>query len=301
MTGDTELQTVRQLNMHETVSTTRHLNPVRSFWSDHRHRTRRTGDIAELYHENTKLTDRMQHRLALTVQAFEKPGMDRLERDIAPDHYDRPLITLPPPREINTDLDKTLADRRSSRTFDERSLTPQTVATMLAASCGTLRRADSDDASSRYRRPYPSAGALYPIECYCAIGNVETFDPGLYYYSQKKHGLRVLDTDAGVTPIDEAFAGADVFADWGAGLVLIFSGVFARTTAKYGPRGYRYVLQESGHLAQNVLLAATGLELAAVPLAAFDDRRMNRVLGVDGVNEAVVYTLAIGTLSGGTQ
>ncbi|MFB6300414.1 MAG: SagB family peptide dehydrogenase [Halobacteriales archaeon] len=295
MPSDTELQTLRQLNMHETVSTTHRLNPIRSFWTDHRHRTRRTGDIAELYHENTKLTDRMQQRLALTMQAFEDPGMERLEQDIAPDHYDRELCSLPSPGNLNVDLGTALATRRSDRSFAERSLTPQTVATVLAMGCGVTRRERTDDGTHRYRRSYPSAGALYPVECYCAIGNVDSFTSGLYYYSQRKHGMRLLDTDAGVRAVDDAFAGPDVFAEWDASMVVILSGVIARTTAKYGPRGYRYVLQESGHIAQNLLVVATGLGLGAVPLAAFDDHRMNRVIGADGVNEAVVYTLAIGT------
>ena len=39
----------------------------------------------------------------------------------------------------------------------------------------------------------------------------------------------------------------------------IFTGVFERAQAKYGERGYRFVLLEAGHAAGNVLLVAHSL------------------------------------------
>jgi nitroreductase len=49
-------------------------------------------------------------------------------------------------------------------------------------------------------------------------------------------------------------------------------------------------------VAQNVLLAATGLELAAVPIGGFYDRRTDEFLDLDGVSESTVYTVAVGRL-----
>src|SRR6185437_16084667 len=48
------------------------------------------------------------------------------------------------------------------------------------------------------------------------------------------------------------------------------------------------------HVAQNVLLAATALGLAAVPLGAFYDRRTDTFLALDGVNESTLYAIAVG-------
>ena len=45
---------------------------------------------------------------------------------------------------------------------------------------------------------------------------------------------------------------------------------------------------------QNILLAATALDLAAVPIAGYFDRRLDRLLHVDGVTESTVYGVAIG-------
>jgi SagB-type dehydrogenase family enzyme len=70
--------------------------------------------------------------------------------------------------------------------------------------------------------------------------------------------------------------------------------VFGRTRFKYGLRGYRFALLEAGHVAQNVVLTATALGLAAVPLGGFYDRPTDEFLGLDGVNESTLYTIALG-------
>jgi len=79
-----------------------------------------------------------------------------------------------------------------------------------------------------------------------------------------------------------------------ANLLLVIAAVFERTLIKYGPRGYRYVLLEAGHAAQNVCLGAVESGLAAVCLGGFDDGAMNRAVGLDGRQEAAVYCLAVG-------
>ena len=81
---------------------------------------------------------------------------------------------------------------------------------------------------------------------------------------------------------------------WSAAAVVLIAAIFGRTRFKYGLRGYRFALLEAGHVAQNVLLAATALGLAAVPLGAFYDRRMDAFLGLDGVNESSLYAIALG-------
>ncbi len=66
----------------------------------------------------------------------------------------------------------------------------------------------------------------------------------------------------------------------GAAAVIAVGAVYERTGRKYGDRGRRYVHMEAGHAAQNVLLQATALELAAVPVAAFDDDSVHEVLAL---------------------
>jgi SagB-type dehydrogenase family enzyme len=74
--------------------------------------------------------------------------------------------------------------------------------------------------------------------------------------------------------------------------------MFWRSRFKYGQRAYRFTLLEAGHVAQNALLAAAALGLAAVPLGGFYDRKVDAFLGVDGLQEAALYLLPVGSAAG---
>jgi SagB-type dehydrogenase family enzyme len=78
------------------------------------------------------------------------------------------------------------------------------------------------------------------------------------------------------------------------GAVLFVTMILQRMRPKYQDRSYRYGLLEAGHLGENAYLAATEMGLGACGIGAFMDDAMNEMLGVDGVEEAVVYMLAVG-------
>ena len=76
--------------------------------------------------------------------------------------------------------------------------------------------------------------------------------------------------------------------------MVALTGMFWRSRFKYGDRAYRFTLIEAGHVAQNLLLAAAALRLAAVPVGGFYDRAVDAVLGVDGIYEASLYLVPVG-------
>jgi SagB-type dehydrogenase family enzyme len=79
-----------------------------------------------------------------------------------------------------------------------------------------------------------------------------------------------------------------------AAAIVAIVAVFWRSRFKYGLRGYRFALLEAGHVAQNLLLACTAADLPAVPLGGFFDARLNRLIDLNGVDEAAVYAVALG-------
>ena len=81
--------------------------------------------------------------------------------------------------------------------------------------------------------------------------------------------------------------------DTSAALVVV-TAVFWRSRIKYGLRGYRFALLEAGHLVQTIQLAATDLGLSALPVGGFFDRRLDELVGADGLDEAAVYAVALG-------
>jgi SagB-type dehydrogenase family enzyme len=103
--------------------------------------------------------------------------------------------------------------------------------------------------------------------------------------------------EIGQTDQREALAEAAVGQSWveqGAA-VLVFVGIYERTTAKYGSRGRQYVHMEAGHAAQNVYLQATALDLGTVAVGAFDDAAVQRVIGL-GADEVPLYLMPVGHL-----
>jgi SagB-type dehydrogenase family enzyme len=118
----------------------------------------------------------------------------------------------------------------------------------------------------------------------------------LYHYNVLDHSLEVVRLgdfrgDLRRLFLDEPRVSA-------AGAVLIFAAVFRRTLVRYGARGYRYVLLEAGHAAQNACLVAGSLGLGSLCLGGFFDARLNRFLGIDGVSEAALYGVAVGRPAG---
>jgi SagB-type dehydrogenase family enzyme len=76
-------------------------------------------------------------------------------------------------------------------------------------------------------------------------------------------------------------------------VVFAVIGVAARTEAKYGALAAGFVEREAGHAAQNMLLQATALGLAAVPVGAFDPAAVARLLALPPGHD-VLYLIPVG-------
>jgi len=146
-------------------------------------------------------------------------------------------------------------------------------------------------------RAVPSGGALYPLELYVAALRIEGLEPGLYHFDPLAPALAVVHDSLGADDVSPLSTYPEIVA--GSAAVLFIAAVFGRTRFKYGMRGYRFALLEAGHVAQNVLLTATAFGLGAVPLGGYYDRLTDEFLGLDGVNESTLYTVAVGSLPDG--
>jgi SagB-type dehydrogenase family enzyme len=65
-------------------------------------------------------------------------------------------------------------------------------------------------------------------------------------------------------------------------VALVIAGVYETTAVKYGRRATRYVDFEAGCAAQNAALQAVALGLGTVVVGAFDDARVQSVVGLAG-------------------
>ena len=88
---------------------------------------------------------------------------------------------------------------------------------------------------------------------------------------------------------------ADQPVEGAAFFVLLFLDFTRLSLSKYGKKAYRLALLEAGHLAQNVLLAASAFGLATLPVCGFDDEGISRTAGLRYPEQPVVYALAVGS------
>jgi SagB-type dehydrogenase family enzyme len=135
-------------------------------------------------------------------------------------------------------------------------------------------------------RTAPSAGALYPLEVYVAT------EEGLFQYQPEGHQLLPLDQDDVRTALYQAALRQEAVRQ--APAVFVVTAIYERTAQKYGAeRSPRYVHLEAGHAAQNLLLQAVALGLGAVPIGAFEDKRVQEVLAIPEDHQPL-YLIPVG-------
>ena len=140
------------------------------------------------------------------------------------------------------------------------------------------------------RRTYPSGGAFYPIETYVIVRRGSGLEPAAYHYHPKAHALEKLWN---VPDQLNLFSGFNYWAE-GARAIILFTGSWWKNAAKYEDFGYLLGVLETGHMAQNVLLAASALDMAACPLGGLNDHRAVELLDLDPYREQPVYAIALG-------
>jgi SagB-type dehydrogenase family enzyme len=122
--------------------------------------------------------------------------------------------------------------------------------------------------------------------------NVSGLPVGLYHYSALENSLGRLATWP--LPSPGMMLAGQHWAD-AAGAIVFLIANFGRTAWKYEhPTGYRVVLVEAGHIAQNLLLSATQSGMTGVPTTAVADSLVEFALGIDGGVADVVYAIALG-------
>jgi SagB-type dehydrogenase family enzyme len=149
-----------------------------------------------------------------------------------------------------------------------------------------------DETLKVYKNVTPSGGALYPIEVYLAIFNVNGIEKGLYHYYPVGHLLEKIKFGDFREELEECFITKETIQS--ANFVFLMTAVFNRNQVKYGERGYRYTLFEAGHIAQNVYLSSNAMDIGAVALGGFNDDLLNDFLGIDGEEESAIYALVLG-------
>lgn len=237
--------------------------------------------IGERFHYETAQTwkgvigDMFRSKPKMPPQYKTYPGSKKME--------------LPKPEYRGITLEEAIEKRRSVRNYSDKAITMAQLSQLIFAAQGV-----TGHMYGKALRTAPSAGALYPFEVYVVVNNVEDLPRGIYHYSVLDHVLELVKDGDFRSKITNAGLQQEMLGD--AGVTFVLSAIFDRVRHKYGERGYRYTYIEAGHISQNLYLQSVSLGLGSVCAGAFLDEKVNKLIGVDGRAEAVIYLHAVGCL-----
>lgn len=227
----------------------------------------------------------------------QEKGLPQPPLEVPPDP-DKPFIDLPGPETIDIpplDLRTAIEHRRSVRSYAREPLSLAELAFLLWCTQGVQRVAGTYATF----RTVPSAGARHALETYLLVNDVEGLDPGLYRYLALSHRLQQLDTDPTLAVrIMEACLDQQFIVR--SGVTFLWVAVPYRMTWRYTERGHRELHKDAGHACQNLYLAAEAVGCGVCAIAAYDDDTMAEILGIDGVEQFLIYLATVGKRGAGS-
>ena len=204
-----------------------------------------------------------------------------------------PVIHLPKPEHWKLSsslLEETIAGRRSLRRFSSAPLSLEELSWLLWCSQGVQKVIPQSTI-----RTVPSAGARHPLDTYVLLNRVKGLNAGLYRYIALEHAVAPVRLDAKIGDLlQEACVGQDMVMT--AATTFFWVADVYRSAWRYSERAWRYVFLDAGHVCQNLYLGAVSVECGVCAIAAFEDEKLNPLLGVDGEKQFAVYAAVVGKL-----
>lgn len=202
-----------------------------------------------------------------------------------------PAIPLPTSNApITNKFEAIIQNRVTAQNMAPSNITLEQWRTILHFAYGETRSNKNDPYIPRPFRTVPSGGALYPLELYFfSNGFIQGLEAGLYHYSPSKNQVELVkkgDISDEIASCLVAFQ-SNLAHDTAA--IIFITAMFNRSIFKYRDRGYRFVLIEAGHVAQNINLTATALDLGVINIGGYHDRLIDKLLKLDGLNHSTIY------------
>jgi len=187
------------------------------------------------------------------------------------------------------DLPALIERRATRRNYSDQPLAMDELSFLLWATQGIKELRDQ----AATLRTVPSAGARHAFETILLINAVAGIAPGFYRYLASLHYLVPLHLgEDGAQRAAAAALNQEHVARSAATFFWVV--VTERMIWRYGERGYRYLHLDAGHVCQNLYLAAEAIGCGVCAIGSFDDEATNRLLGLDGAEQFVIYMATVG-------
>ena len=187
------------------------------------------------------------------------------------------------------DLVSAMENRRSRRKYRSQPLSLEELSFLLWATQGIRRKVDDGTAF----RTVPSAGCRHAFETYLCVLNVSGLERGIYRYLPLEEQLLFESHEEDLQEkIVEAALGQTFFGK--APVNFIWSAMPYRMEWRYDIAAHKVIAIDAGHVCQNLYLACEAIGAGTCAVAAYNQDLMDRLLGIDGVEEFAVYMAPVG-------
>jgi SagB-type dehydrogenase family enzyme len=209
---------------------------------------------------------------------------------------DAHLIDMVPPDQLrvgNAPLKEVIRKRETRRKFSPVPLTLEELSFLLWATQGIRKMAIQDDQPLRSFRTVPSGGGRHALETYLVVNRVSGLAPGLYRYLPIEHKLLVIATRPDLAEkLAQACCEQTFIKD--SAVVFAWSTIPYRAEWRYSIVAHKMIALDAGHVCQNLYLAAESIEAGACAVAAYHQKQVDDLIGVDGDDEFVIYLAPVG-------
>jgi hypothetical protein len=144
--------------------------------------------------------------------------------------------------------------------------------------------------------------AAMPLELFYAIELRVVYEKALAIFDPLRAELDIVKwlAETDLSMLREAVAlheGGPVVSSGALPVLVLVVGSFSRNEILLGVRGYRRTLIEAGRVEQEAVRQSAALHLGIHAVHEFDDRRVDAVGEVDGVEQGTVVILQVGGLN----
>ncbi len=186
-----------------------------------------------------------------------------------------------------------IRSRESRRKFSPEALSLEELSFLLWATQGLRRIVNDQGRPVRSFRNVPSGGGRHAFETYLIVNRVDDLPAGLYRYLAIEHKLlpeaaqpdlpgRISRACMNQTFIGESAA------------VFVWTTIPYRAEWRYSIVAHKLIAIDAGHICQNLYLAAESIGAGTCAIAAYDQKAVDEVIGVDGEEEFVIYLAPVG-------
>jgi SagB-type dehydrogenase family enzyme len=195
-----------------------------------------------------------------------------------------------------TDVFTAIGNRRSRRAFNPEGLTLKELSFLLWATQGIRKVADTGTAF----RTVPSAGCRHALETYLCVFHVAGIEQGIYRYLPLEHQLLLISQPEKLpaqvieAALHQEFTGKSA-------VTFIWTAIPYRMEWRYDIAAHKVIALDAGHVCQNLYMACEAINAGTCAVAAYHQELMDRLLGVDGVEEFTIYLAPVGKVKRGGQ